>query len=336
MSAVESSQRQMALALDRLAWGCADLHRQLIERGLWPAPSVVLSTPDGRRVAVLGTRLRSAPGASRAQGLLVPRDACLWGDLQLPAMDHKQVRPAVEQALWHLSPLPPEQMLCAWSATPERDGGWRVRWGVGRRDAHPALTPRTPVYLECDEGRSALPVLNSGVQAGRSRKHLGAGASFLLVLAVLAALLSPLLLPLALERQSVTRALAYVTESEPAATPLRQQLQELNQQADLAEGLGRAAQAQLPLASVVELLSATVPDGAWLERIEANGQALRIVGVADNAGEVLALLTRQPRLADVHASAPSVRDATLGKERFTAEMRWRGASAAAPAAEAQP
>lgn len=338
MSAGDRFNQRLVQALDRLAWGCADLRRQLVERGLWPAPRVTLATPAGARFVALGTRLRPAADQRAPGGLLVPRGDCLWGTLHLPAMGRKELRAAVDEALWRVSPLPPEQMFCAWSAMPEPQGGWQVRWGVSRRDAHPGLAPQAPVFLEHEDTRVALPVLREASDTPGVRwRRVGAGA---LALVVLAALLSPAFLPLALKRQAVARAMAHVQALEPQAAPLRQQLDALRQQADLAEGLRAAGQAQLPLASVLELLSATVPDGAWLERVEANGASLRVVGVADNAGELLALLTRQPRLADVHASAASVRDNTLGKERFTAEMRWRDAtvpgSAPASAPEAQP
>lgn len=335
MSAGDQLNQRLLTALDRLAWGCSDLRRLLAERGWWPARSWHLLSAAGQRYTLVVTRLCPGDARRTPQGWLVPRGECLWGQLSLPDMPRKDLRQAVDEALWRLSPLPPEQMLCAWHSVAQPAGGWRIEWGVCRREAQDSalaaagLPAQAPVFLDDGNGL-ALPAQSSQAPPPDARRMQWAAA--LLMLLMLVALCVPAFLPLALKRQAVTRAMAHVTALEPQAAPLRQQLDELRQQADLAEGLRAASRAQLPLASIVELLSATVPDGAWLERIELNGSTIRIVGVADNAGELLALLTRQPRLADVHATAASVRDNTLGKERYTAEMRWRDA----PAPEAKP
>ena len=77
------------------------------------------------------------------------------------------------------------------------------------------------------------------------------------------------------------------------------------------------------MASLVDRLSAALPDDAWLDRIEVNGREIRITGLTGNANELLAQLGRQPGLADARATGANVRDNTLNKERFTFEMRWR-------------
>lgn len=114
---------------------------------------------------------------------------------------------------------------------------------------------------------------------------------------------------------------------EPKAAPLRQQLDELRQQSLLADELRQSIGTDLPLASVVDRLSETLPDDAWLDRIEINGSEIRIMGLTGNATELIAHLGRQPALAEARATVASVRDNTLNKERFTFEMRWRGEGA---------
>lgn len=334
MKAREQMNQRAVLALDRLAWGWADLRRIWAERGGWPARSLVLVGAGGHRLAITGTRLRPMAAGATPQGQLMAQGDCLWGSLDLPGMPRRELPQAVDEALWRVSPLPPEQVLCAWHAMPAAQAGWRVQWGICRRDVQQAqressgLTAQAPVFFESGPGR-ALPVRTPSLAAPRGQRQARAVQAMLMLL-VLAALLAPVFLPLALKRQAVVRAMAHVQGSESQAAPLRAQLDELRTQADLAEKLRVADQTRLPLASVVELLSAAVPDAAWLERIEVNGLSIRLVGVADNAGEIMAQLARQPRLADVRASAASVRDNTLGKERFTLEMRWRDAPEAKP------
>lgn len=331
MSASKRLNQRLVAALDRLAWGWSDLGRWLAERGFWPAATLVLCTATGEQRQLTATRLRPARGTQAAQGLLVSRADCLWGSLALPAMPRRELPSALDEALWRVSPLPPQQMLCAWRAEPHADGSWQVQWGIGRREglqaalAQAGLDDSAPVFLQSGDDQ-ALPVRQL---AGAPRTGQGAWrlVCVALTLALVAALFTPAAVPLALKHRAVTRAMAHVTALEQQAAPLRQQLDELHQQAGLADALKTANAARLPLASTIELIARTVPDGAWLERIDVSGTTIRITGVADNAGELLTQLARQPALADVHASAASVRDNALAKERFTIEMRWREPSA---------
>src|SRR5690606_25574681 len=101
------------------------------------------------------------------------------------------------------------------------------------------------------------------------------------------------------------------------------QMDELRQQAQLAEELRKNASTDLPLASVIDALSTAIPADTWLDRIEVNGSEIRITGLTSNATELVGQLGRQPGLVDVRATGANVRDAALNKERFTLEMRWR-------------
>ncbi|MBS0392340.1 MAG: PilN domain-containing protein [Comamonadaceae bacterium] len=330
MTAREQLNRRLETALDRLAWGFGDARRLLVERGLWPAAAPVLAAPDGARYRLAATRLRPAAGSARPQGLLVPEGDSLWGTLQLPDMPRRQLGQAVEEALWRVSPLPPDQVWCAWSAAPLAQGGWGVEWGACRRDqqgaalSHLGLAADAPLYLA--RAGQALPVRGAGWPAQQRRQRWLDGLALLGLLCLAAALAMPALMPLALKRQAVVRAMQHVGDLEPKAAPLRPQLDELRQQAGVADNLRQAvASADLPLASVIEALSEALPDDSWLERVEISGNDIRITGVAGNAGDLATRLGRHGGFVDVRASAASVRDSALGKERFTLEMRWRTA-----------
>ncbi|HNK06452.1 MAG TPA: PilN domain-containing protein [Giesbergeria sp.] len=146
----------------------------------------------------------------------------------------------------------------------------------------------------------------------------------------LAALFLPALMPLVLKREDVLRAVQHIAAVEPQSQPLRQQLDELRQQATLGEELRQGLQQSLPLASVVDALSQALPDDTWLDRIDVNGNEIRISGLTGNAAELAALLGRQPQFADTKATVASVRDNNLNKERFTFEMRWRAVEGVKP------
>jgi len=328
MTAREQFNRRLEAALDRLAWGFGDARRMLVERGLWPAAATVLTTADGARFRVAATRLRAADGNPKPQGLLVAEADSLWGRLELPDMPRLQLGQAVQEALWRVSPLPPDQVWCAWRATPQAQGGWKVEWGACRRDqqgealSRAGLPAHAPLYLA--RAGHALLVRGDGWPAHQRRQRWFDGLATFGLLLLIAALAVPALMPLALKRQAVVRAVQHVSEVEPKAAPLRPQLDELRQQAGVAESLRRAAASvDLPLASVIEALSDALPDDSWLERVEISGNDIRITGVAGNAGDLATRLSRHGGFVEVRAAAASVRDNTLGKERFTLEMRWR-------------
>lgn len=314
------------VALDRLAWGVGDLKRLLIEHGAWPASSNVAVAPDGGRWAVVGERLRKKAGNPKAASLLVPESECLSGVVQLPAMSRKTLKGAVEEALWRVSPLPPDQIVAAWKAEPDAEG-WAVHWSMCRRSARDQLLVQhglrddAVVFLE-REGR-ALPVRDKAWQRQAKRQSWMDGVGVLLVLLSLLAVALPAVMPLVLKRQAVVRAVEHVNVLVPKADPLRQKMDELRRQAGLAEELRKNIAADVPLASVVEGLSAGLPADTWLDRIEVNGHEVRITGLTANATELIAHLSKQPGFADVRATGANVRDGALNKERFTFEMRWR-------------
>lgn len=315
-------------ALDRMAWGIGDFKRVLMERGAWPAAASAALAADGGRWSITGTRARQQSGTRKATSFLVPESECLWGTLQLPDMPRQALEAGVEEALWRVSPMPPEQIVAAWWAEPQAQGGWIVEWGMCRRShltqqlAQHGFAPDAPVYL-LRQGR-AYPVRSAAWRKQQGRQRWRDWGGFALLLAVVAALALPALMPLVLKRQAVVRAVEHVSTLEPQAAPLRQKMDDLRQQAQLAEELRKNASTDLPLASVVDALSAAIPADTWLDRIEINGSEIRITGLTANATELIGQLGRQPGLVDVRATGANVRDATLNKERFTFEMRWRG------------
>lgn len=318
-------------ALDRLAWGFGDLKRVLVEHGAWPASASAVVASDGGRWSVTAGRLRKRSGSRKASGLLMPEPECLWGTVQLPAMPRRVLGGAVEEALWRVSPLPPDQIIAAWEAEPDANGGWAVQWGMCRRSARDQLLVQhglredAPVFL-VRQGR-ALAVHNQAWQKQNRRQRWVDGAAVILFMMLLLALSLPALMPLVLKRQAVVRAVEHVNMLVPKAAPLRQKMDELRRQADMAEELRKNVSTDLPLASVVDGLSAALPGDTWLDRIEINGSEIRITGLTSNAPELIAQLGRHPALVDVRATGANVREGTSNKERFTFEMRWRSEGA---------
>lgn len=333
MTGWEQLSLRARTALDRMAWGFGDFKRVLLERGAWPAIAGAAVGFDGQRWTVVGTRLLKLkrPGTRKPSALLVPESECLWGSLRLPAMPRGSLPVGVEEALWRVSPMPPQQIVAAWDAEPLAEGGWLVHWGMCRRAAllqpleQQGLAPDPVIYLARQD--RAFAVRSVAWQKQDARQRWADWGGVVVLLAVIAAISLPALMPLVLKRQAVVGAVAHVSQLDAKAAPLRQKMDELRRQADLADELRKNASTDLPLASVIDVLSGAIPADTWLDRIEVNGNEVRITGLTANATELIAHLGRQPALVDVRATGANVRDGTLNKERFTFEMRWRGEGA---------
>jgi len=318
---------QVQRASDRLVWGLGAIRRALVGRGFWPAYEVAVVTAEGKPASVRENRVLPRSGKGKAAGLVVPEANCLSGEMRLPDVRRSDLGAAVQEALWRLSPIPPDQISFAWAAVPDTFSSWQVQWLMCRRGlqqdmlAQQGLADDAPVYLT-HSGR-VFAVHGSAWQAQAKRQRRMDGLTGAALLLMLAMLLAPALMPLMLKRQAVVLALQHVQGLETQAAPLRQKLDELRNQARVGDEISKSISDDLPLASLVDRLSAALPDDAWLDRIEVNGRDIRVTGLTGNANELLAQLGRQPGLADARATGANVRDNTLNKERFTFEMRWR-------------
>ena len=81
-----------------------------------------------------------------------------------------------------------------------------------------------------------------------------------------------------------------------------------------------AAQGQVLLAPVLDMLTVAVPDGAWLSNLRLDGERLRINGMADDAAALVQRLAAQPGVADARLASPATRGRNDNKERFAIEL----------------
>lgn len=322
--------QQARAAWDRLRWGLGALRLALLARGLWLAPTTLVVDTDGKHWQVNGAHMRPRRGG-RASGVLMGTRACLWGTLDLPQMPRRSLDGAVHEALWRVSPLPLEQVLCAWTVRPASPGltGWQADWGLcpeaavqeARQQA--GLDAAAPVFLARADGRTLA--ARGAAQQQLARRQRRSDALTLVLLAALAlALAVPAVMPLALKRDTVIQALQHQAAVAQQAAPLQDKLDQLRQKTDILDQLHAQANTNIPLASVVDQLAAALPDDTWLNRLEVASGQIRLNGLTSNATGLISRLSRDSAFADVHATAPTVRDDSEAKDRFAFEMRWRG------------
>jgi general secretion pathway protein L len=77
----------------------------------------------------------------------------------------------------------------------------------------------------------------------------------------------------------------------------------------------------LPVARIIEELTATVPDDAWISDLRIDGDTVELTGFAKSAAALVPRLENAPLFADVLLTSPVVLDNNEDKERFSMRLR---------------
>jgi general secretion pathway protein L len=87
---------------------------------------------------------------------------------------------------------------------------------------------------------------------------------------------------------------------------------------------------RVPTVVLVEEVSALLPDGTWLSRLEVRGNELHLHGSSTAASSLLALLDESELLAGAKFASPVLRDGVSGRDRFHISSMIQSVSEAAP------
>jgi len=71
---------------------------------------------------------------------------------------------------------------------------------------------------------------------------------------------------------------------------------------------------------VLDMLTRTVPDGAWLTQLRVEGSKVVLNGNADDAAALVQKLTGQPGVSNARMTQPATRAAGAAKETFVIEV----------------
>ncbi|MDR2990620.1 MAG: PilN domain-containing protein [Burkholderiaceae bacterium] len=78
---------------------------------------------------------------------------------------------------------------------------------------------------------------------------------------------------------------------------------------------------QIALPSALDMLTRTVPDGAWLVSLRAEETKLTLTGSADDAAALVQKLAQQPGVRDARLASPATRAPGASKENFIIELQ---------------
>lgn len=292
--------------------------------------AVLVIHPDRSTACYLAYQPCTRPQTPRFHALLLPEDITLHRQLALPALSPRDLHAALELEVENTSPFPIETTLWGYRRLPSPDDAGTIllvmtssdlvqQYRAKMQDILPhrqietwAPTPLGPVPLG-DHAESPR-------QASERRNILFTALSIPFLAATLIALAA---LPVAISHHQRAQAEIVQQQLQQQTRPLREMRDHLTRTEGIISAL-LAEQARHPdILPILEALSATMPDGSWVERLEWQGVRLQIRGLADDATALLEQLSALPQLAEVRSSAPITRDPRTGKDRFTFDLDLR-------------
>lgn len=95
-----------------------------------------------------------------------------------------------------------------------------------------------------------------------------------------------------------------------------------------AQFLSAHAQSRLSSVTIIEDLSALLPDATWLFRLEIKNGGLRLQGTSSSASTLIGILEDAPRFMGARFNSPVVREGNSGQERFNLSASIRRTTAA--------
>ncbi|HRN75292.1 PilN domain-containing protein [Ottowia sp.] len=299
-----------------------------------PVQHVLLRRADGRRQLWLVRGSSASPAPAAAAGPLpaapfaaieLPAERYLRRATVLPALPPDELAAAVELDIVSASPFATDQLQWAYRVRPGEGATTQVEAVLtSRQQIEPWLAAETagaagpaPEIWAVD-GLAEPIVLRGHGEALRERAAARARALHTGLLALAAVLLLALALSPTLQLRARALAAGSAYESLNArAAPVLAQREQLGAQAERLATVRQFAGAQASPSRVIEVLSASIPDHAWLTSLVLNGLRVVITGQADNAADLMRTLEGIPGVHDVKATAPATRQPGSGQESFS-------------------
>jgi general secretion pathway protein L len=310
---------------------------------LAPAVRVALRQADGRVTYWRITRGVATPdaddapaGGATVSALELAPDRVLERRLALPPLADADLAQAVQLNVASGSPFPAGQTVYGYAAPAEkgyvevaitsrsqadlaqieaRAAGWQLG-GAGDPEIW---------VIPSDANRNGVirPIVIRGYGEGaRARLAARGFGQHLALLAMGLVLLATLLAtPTAFTRARAHQAAAAQAALQREASAQIAAREALMAQVERMQALRDAIGRQIALPPALDMLSRTVPDGAWLTSLRSEGAKLTLNGNADDAAALVQKLAQQPGVSDARLASPATRMTGASKENFIIELQ---------------
>ncbi len=274
-------------------------------------------------------------------------EAVLERTLTLPLLNQADIAEAVALEANSISPFGPAQTVSGYAVEPAAKG-------ANTQTVHMALTSRkqleqrvqmaqSVLQVEGDAlvqieawvlphsrfndggGKGILPlrpiVFNTeGVEPRQTQTRKGRAGRIALLLLTGLLLAAIAATPVLQARQRAMQAQASLDRVTQEAAPQMAQREALVKQAEALRSVGEVMKTQLAPMPVLDLVTRTLPDTAWLQSLRIEGDKVILSGNGDDAAALVQTFSQQEGVKQVRLPSPATRPAGATKENFTIEL----------------
>lgn len=295
----------------------------------WLSPSEpirVLFQDGSESIRNGATALPADAGVPVAVAVALPEESVLLRQLILPRLAADELRQALELEVASVSPFPLDQVAWGWSSE-SRGDQLRICLAMAAQphvaDVLAGLKERLGgASPEVWANASAPVVLQGYGESGRAKRLIGARRRILAALSVVVVLLSVLAVtPVWQARARVFDAQVRYGLLENEVAPLVAARGQLSVANDRVRSIRALWHDRIDVPLLLETLTQSLPDDAFLSRIQIEGRKVRIVGQAENASQLMdALGMPGSSFRDVRAPSPISRVGGSSKENFVIDF----------------
>lgn len=191
-----------------------------------------------------------------------------------------------------------------------------------------------PAVADCwsEDRRSGLPI-NLLADAARGSRWAGHGFTPALVVAFAVLAASAAATPIARHQNALDALNARTSAARTEAAAVRQTVEASQAASAQIAAMRRMVRARMPVARIIEELTAIMPDSAWVSDLRIDDNVVEFTGFAKSAASLVAPLENSPLFAGVSLTSPVVFDSAEDKERFSIRLSLAGGTS--PGAEAE-
>ena len=260
----------------------------------------------------------------------MPDELVLRARSVMPLLDDEALSRAVSLRVQQLSPF----------AFDDTVSGWRCDAAGERLTVDVAMASRTQLTSWLESRPAAVdragelelwvdadaPIVLQGFGEAARARRTGRRTALMAGLIGLAVVLvgSMIALPAWEKRRQAEQAEASVARLQDSVRDEMATKERLGRLTRLVSELSGSDRGARELLAVLGRITEAVPDGAVARRLAFDGDRVQLNGLADDAAQLLQVLSRQPGFAGVRAPGAITRNALTGKEAFMIEFQLSG------------